>query len=115
MSSISEQSGDSEPEHGDDVVSEVRSESDIPNSEDNEFIDSADDVNDLSSDDSLTSVTITTQCQITDRALQLIREQSTFDTKLTRKRLFTTRQQFSPENKVAAELGDADLVGVNAH
>ena len=111
MSSISEKSGDSEPEHGDDVVSEARSASDIPNSEDNEFIDSADDVNDLSSDGSLTSVTINTQCRITH---QLLRQQCTLGNELTRKRLFTTRQQNSPENNVAGD-GAADLVSINHH
>ena len=56
IASILEVSGDSEPEDGEELFSEICSASEAANTDDNEFIDSADEVNDLSDSDGSVSV-----------------------------------------------------------
>ena len=70
--SFTEESGDSEPDDGEELLSERWSDISSPDSYDNDFIDSSDDINDLSSDDN-----------------------NSTNNQLTRKRLFTARHQSS--------------------
>ncbi len=66
--SFSEEIGDSEPNEGEDLRSEAWSDVSLADSYDNDFIDSADEINELSSDDNNSTTN-----------------------QLTRKRLFTAR------------------------
>ena len=70
--SFTEESGDSEPDDGEELLSERWSDISSPDSYDNVFIDSSDDINDLSSDGDTSTAN-----------------------QLTRKRLFTARYQSS--------------------
>ena len=70
--SFTEESGDSEPDDGEELLSEKWSDISSADSYDKDFIDSSDDINDLSSDDNISTTN-----------------------QLTRKRLFTARHQSS--------------------